>query len=86
MGKPVIMTKTQFIDLDIEKEGIGIWVESGDVEGWRNAIEKIYSDENLAQEMGLKARKLAESRFNYKEFSYDVIRLLEKVVQKDKSN
>jgi len=86
MGKPVIMTKTEFIDLDIEKEGIGIWVESGDEEGWRNAIEKIYSDENLAQQMGLKARKLAESRLNYNEFSCDVIELLEKVVQKDKSN
>lgn len=81
MGKPVIMTKTQFIDLDIEKEGIGIWVESGDVEGWRTAIEKIYGDEDLAHQMGLKARKLAESRFNYSNFSSDVIELLKKVVK-----
>ena len=35
IGKPVIMTKNPNIDIDIEKEGIGHWVEPGDVEEWK---------------------------------------------------
>jgi phosphoribosylcarboxyaminoimidazole (NCAIR) mutase len=30
IGRPVIMTRNPFIDLDIEAQGIGRWVEPGD--------------------------------------------------------
>ena len=36
-GPPVIMTKSSAIDLDIEDEGFGIYVDSGDPAGWDRA-------------------------------------------------
>jgi len=81
MGKPIIMTKSEFIDLDIEKEGVGIWVESGDVQGWKNAIEKLFNDTELAEKMGRKARELAENGYNYDSFSTEMMNLLRKVTK-----
>jgi glycosyltransferase involved in cell wall biosynthesis len=82
MGKPVLMTRSEFIDLDIEKEGIGIWVDSRDVSGWTKAIEKIYFDTQLAKQMGDKARKLAENGYNYTTFSSKMIEIIKKAVVK----
>ncbi len=61
MGKPVIITRNPWIDIDVEALGIGIWVEPGDVDGWRDAI--IYLDErpDVAVEMGRRARALVDS-------------------------
>ena len=38
MGKPVIITRNLLIDSHVEKEGIGIWVKPGDIDGWKQAI------------------------------------------------
>ena len=61
VGKPVIVTRNPWIDLDIERLGIGIWVDPGDVLGWRDAIRRLDEDPELALEMGRRARALVDS-------------------------
>lgn len=71
MGKPVIMTRNELIDIDVEREGIGKWVEPADVEGWKQAIQFFEDHEDEAVEMGTRARALV-SKFNSKNFAKQV--------------
>jgi glycosyltransferase involved in cell wall biosynthesis len=61
MGKPVIATRNPWMDIDVEALGIGIWVEPGDLAGWRRAITRLDEQPELAAEMGRRARALVES-------------------------
>jgi glycosyltransferase involved in cell wall biosynthesis len=81
MGKPVIMTKNPFIDIDIEAEGIGKWVAPGDIEGWKNAIKFFEDNEEQALEMGKKARKLVDTRLCSKTFAHQIIDIFDKVIE-----
>ena len=80
MGKPIIMTRHPLIDLDIEKEGIGIWVEPGDIDGWRNAIQFFEDNANEALIMGKRARKLVETKINSRIFANQVMNIFERVL------
>jgi glycosyltransferase involved in cell wall biosynthesis len=63
-GLPVIMTRSDAIDLDIEVEGFGIYVEPGDITGWEVACNWMLSNTNEARAMGDRARQLSESWYN----------------------
>lgn len=69
MGKPVVMTKNKNLDINIEQENIGIWVEPGDVAGWRRAIQFLMDNPEEAMCMGRRARGLVERRYNSSTFS-----------------
>lgn len=73
MSKPIISTRNPYYPIDLEKEGIGIYVD--DIDSWVNAIEYLYSHPDVAEEMGKKARKLAEERYNIVECSKQINRL-----------
>ncbi|MGH2868608.1 MAG: glycosyltransferase [Solirubrobacteraceae bacterium] len=60
MGKPMIVTRNPWLDIDVEALGIGIWVAPGDIEGWRNAIEYLDQNPEVATEMGRRARALVD--------------------------
>ena len=64
LGKPVIMTRNRHIDVDIEAEGIGLWVEPGDAAGWVRAIRWMDDHEDEALAMGGRARRFAERKMN----------------------
>ncbi|MEM1327768.1 MAG: glycosyltransferase [Bacteroidota bacterium] len=76
LGKAVIMTRNRFIDIDIEKEGIGIWVDVGDVEGWVKAMRRLQDNSALREEMGARALRLAKEKWNTKQFSREVDQLI----------
>ena len=59
-GKPVIMTKNPCIDIDIEAEGIGKWVDPYDVDGWARAIKWHFDNIEQSNCMGLKAKALGK--------------------------
>ena len=59
-GKPVIMTRNACIDIDIEAEGIGKWVDPYDVSGWVKAIDWHYQNEEKSKEMARKAKVLGK--------------------------
>lgn len=64
LGKPIICSRNPQIPIDFDKEGCGISVDYYDTQGWENAITYIYTHPKEAAEMGKRARKLAEERFN----------------------
>jgi glycosyltransferase involved in cell wall biosynthesis len=82
MGKPVIMTRHPLIDLDIEAMGIGKWVEPGDVDGWREAIQFFDDNESEAISMGLRARRLVEAGMNSVSFTNQLIEIFDGVLTK----
>ena len=77
MGKPVLMTKSGSLDLDIEALGIGLWVRPQDSGDWVKKIEFLQKSSDHAQEMGTKARKLATDFYSSKRFENDVANFLE---------
>ena len=63
-GKAVILTRNENIDIEIEKEGIGFWVEEGDIEGLSSLLKWFKNNPDDAKSMGTRARKLAENYYN----------------------
>ena len=76
LGIPVVCSKNPNFEIDIDKEGIGIAVEYGDVEGWVKAIRYLSTHPEKAREMGENARKLGEKRFNLEIFSKEIAQRL----------
>ena len=69
MGKPVIITRNHCLDIDVEKEGCGLWVEPGDVDGWRSALSYMVEHRSEAEAMGRRGRALCECRYNIQQFA-----------------
>ena len=80
LGKPVIMTRQSLLDIDLESEGIGRWVEAGDAAGWANALQwfEMHPDEAVA--MGQRARAYAEKAYNSDIFAEQIMGILESVI------
>ncbi len=64
LGKPVVMTRTPHLDLDLDRLGCGHLMEVGDVEGWRSVLTRLHNDPELRRAMGQKARDFAEREWN----------------------
>lgn len=79
-GTPVVMTRNDLFDIDIEKEGIGLWVEPGDVHGWTEALSYLIASPGVARAMGERGRRLAEQSYNLKTFTAGLGALLKRIV------
>lgn len=79
MGKPVVMTRNAHIDIDIEGEGIGIWVEPGDEEAWRRSLQYLQQNRGTAAAMGRRARALLQGRYHIDRFAAQLTAHLERV-------
>ena len=79
VGKPVIMTRNKHIDLDLEKEGIGLWVKPGDLAGWQQAIAYLLAHPEEAAAMGDRGRRLCETKYNLDVFTNTLARTLKRV-------
>lgn len=64
LGRPVIMTRTPGLGVDIEREGLGLWVDPGDHVGLAEAILKLRRAD-LRAELSRRVRAFAVSRWNY---------------------
>ena len=60
LGKPLIMTRNRWLDFDPQAEGMGYSIDVGDVDGWRQALQRILSDPALEHRMGQRARAIGE--------------------------
>lgn len=76
LGRAVLMTRNAHVDLDVEAHGIGFWLEPGDVEGWTKKLRWVNEHPAEVREMGLRARSLAESRFNSATFAQKLCDML----------
>lgn len=66
MSRPVIVTRTGALptELDVEKEGCGLFVPPNDDRALAEAIDRIASDPEAARRMGERGRALCESHYN----------------------
>lgn len=80
-AKPVIITRNVCFDIDVEKEGCGLWVEPGDADGWVCAIKRILEHPAEAVEMGRRGRRLCETRYNIKRFAAVVAGVIKSVAE-----
>ena len=79
-GKPVIMTKNPYIDLDIEAEGIGHWVDSGDSKHWRELVQWYDQHPKEARQMGKRAREIADSTYNSFNFAKSLMLVFDQIM------
>lgn len=79
MGKPIIMTRNDYLGIDLEAAGIGLWVEPEDTKGWQATITYLLDNPDIAKEMGRKARQMAEESFNLEQFSKELAQQLQQV-------
>jgi glycosyltransferase involved in cell wall biosynthesis len=66
MGKPVLMTRSGCLDLDLEKEKCGFYIESKKANDWVRKIQLVYSDPKLRKCMSKNGSELINSIYNLK--------------------
>lgn len=86
MGKAIVMTLNKNIDIDIEKEKIGIYVKSNDIEGWINAINYLLNNPVETKLMGNRARILCQNYYNMERFTNELAENIVELVNIDKNN
>jgi hypothetical protein len=77
LGKPVVMSRNPYIDLDVEAEGCGLVVEPGDRAAWAGAIGTLLADPERRAAMGRRGRAVAEARWNHRAYGDAVVRAVE---------
>lgn len=68
-ARPVIVTRTTTPVIDVEREGIGLFVDRNDPDEWARAVTLLADDADLATRMGMQGRRLCERRYNMEAFS-----------------
>ena len=81
LGLPVIATENPAFPFDVEVEGVGLSVASGDIEGWAKAMKWMMAHPEEAHQMGLRGRALAERRFNIQHTARQVAESLRQVYE-----
>lgn len=81
LGLPVICSRNPKFGMDVEKEGAGMYVDYHDTEGWKRAIEYLYTHPEEARQMGANGRKLAERAFNLEHYSGELSEILTHTVK-----
>jgi hypothetical protein len=79
MARPIILTKTDFFaqELDVEKEGWGIYVPTENADAVAEAIKYLAADTTRARTMGEAGRRLAEKHYNIDRFANDLHKFFE---------
>ncbi|NJL10924.1 MAG: glycosyltransferase family 4 protein [Calothrix sp. SM1_7_51] len=80
MGKAVVITKNKYMGFDVEKEGVGLTIDTGDVAAWKDAISYLLQNPELVKEMGIKGRRLVKEKFNLEKFSLELAHYLKATV------
>jgi glycosyltransferase involved in cell wall biosynthesis len=81
-NKPAVMTRNPFLNLDIESEGFGVFVEKEDITGWVNAINGLLHDFDKLRLMQKAAEHVFQTKMNTEIFASS----LENVLLKSKIN
>jgi glycosyltransferase involved in cell wall biosynthesis len=72
-GVPVIVTDNVLFPLDVEKEKVGIKVAFGDLEGWKNAIDYLVNNSDMAEEMGNNGLEFIKKYHNYNNYRKELL-------------
>lgn len=79
LGRPVVMTRSPFVDVDLDRIGCGITVGVGDVDGWAAALDRLMHDDELRRSMGRAARQYVEDGWHSDTFGSGVHELLRSI-------
>ena len=81
LGRPVIITRTGALlrELDVEREGIGLYVEPGDADDRRRAVRQLVSAPHEAAAMGARGRALCERRYTIARYARDLDEFFERL-------
>jgi glycosyltransferase involved in cell wall biosynthesis len=80
MGRAVIMTRNPLIDIDVEVEKIGFWIAPGDTQGWQRAVQFVADHPDEIAEMGRRARRIAEERYNSRLFAAKLLEIVDRAL------
>jgi hypothetical protein len=74
LARPVIVTRTGALlrEVDVEAEGIGVYVEPGDPASLRAAVRRMIDDRAAAAAMGARGRALCERRYDIERYARDL--------------
>lgn len=84
LGLPMVCSRNLQIPIDFDREGCGISVEYGDVEGWQRATSYLASHPDEARRMGERGRQIAEERFNDRQCASEVAAVLKEAAAQNK--
>ena len=84
LGLPMVCSRNPQIPIDFAREGCGISVEYGDVEGWQRATSYLASHPDEARRMGERGRQIAEERFNDRQCASEVAAVLKEAAAQNK--
>lgn len=86
LGLPVIATRNQTFPFNIDKEGVGITIPYYDSVTWEKVLRHVSQHPEELQEMGTKARLLAEKTYNLVQCALEVAQAIKKVVSENYKN
>jgi glycosyltransferase involved in cell wall biosynthesis len=81
MGRPVAMTRTGSLDIDIEAIGVGRFVAPGDVEGWARLMTEWSAESPSLAAMRVRAREVVERRYNCLTHGRAVVTFLHEILE-----
>ena len=84
LGLPMVCSRNPQIPIDFDREGCGISVEYGDVEGWQRATSYLASHPDEARRMGERGRQIAEEQFNDRQCASEVAAVLKEAAAQNK--
>ena len=82
MKKPIISTRVGGIPEMIYDEETGFLADEGDEQTWKNCIELLLNDKELAEKLGNNARKLLLEKFNWDIVAKKFVVAAESVLEK----
>ena len=83
-GLPVLATRNNTYPINIDKEGIGITIPYYDSVTWEKVLRQISQNPEQLQEMGKKARQLAEKTYNLEQCTSEVAQAIKMIVENNR--
>ena len=82
MGKAFLMTRNPGIDIDIEKEEIGLWVEPYNVDDIKDKLSFLINNPGIVKRYGENGKAYLNSKYNYNMFCEGLHRSLQAILSK----
>lgn len=76
IGKPVLITKNKYIDIDPEINQFGFWINCMDPIDWKKKASLLLKEEGLQKQYGSNAKEFALQKANINQFAAEVNKFL----------
>ena len=68
MSKALIISRNSGIDIDFEKEKMGLWVEPGDTRDLKEKMLFLLDNPDLCRQFGQNGKRYLDEKYNYQKF------------------